>query len=525
MLTFTMADIARSIDLGTLGRGRGVHAQGQVLEADVNSSGTVIVGRVRGSEPKPYSQMITLKQGKLGVEFSGTCSCPVRVNCKHVAAVLIEAARQAPERAAEAAKSTALVAVPQGRPQALTPQARSTELSPQLQRWLGDVDEAAKGQSSGNDYPPEIKQRLIYVIEIEPARNGFPARSRLKPMVSTLGKGGELGPNAKVYAPSNIFNYQPAKHLRPIDHEILSELDFLMRRTGSVGNSELPLTGHPQLPRLLAKILGTGRCRLGSVQGPVLSESPARVARPRWVRGSGPAGRQRLIFEAEPDADGVVEAFDAVLPLAPPYYLDATSGLTGPLETGLPPALAARLAEAPEVSSSEAAQLGAMLGQRIAASGATAFVPLPATPQKAEMRQVRPVPRLELYIGDVRIKHHYSWYIREPQHRGAFKLPLARLAFDYGGEIVPFQARTEVLERLQAGQVRPEVAEGQPIGCRAGVGQGPLSRAGQGRHALRVPGRVRRSRALSRLLHRGHPQARRRRLADRLLGRLSLPHR
>ena len=52
MLGFGPADIARVIELATLARRRSVHANGQVIEVKV------IVARVRGSEPRPYQQMI-----------------------------------------------------------------------------------------------------------------------------------------------------------------------------------------------------------------------------------------------------------------------------------------------------------------------------------------------------------------------------------------------------------------------------------------------------------------------------------
>lgn len=317
-----------------------------------------------------------------------------------------------------------------------------------MQRWLGDIDETAKLCADGNEYPSEIKHRLIYVIDIEQARNGFPGRAFLRPMVAILRKGGDLGLNANSYTPSNIFKHQPAKHLRPIDHEILAELDTLMRRNASPGRLGLQLNSHPQIARLMPKLLSTGRCRLGGVQGPILQEGMTQNATLRWLRVDGATGRQRLIMDPEPDSDGVIATLDAVLPLAPPYYVDTKTGLVGPLDLGLPPALAARLAEAPEVLPSEATQLTVALDQRVTAIGINAKLPLPEPPQESELRNILPVPRIELCVGEVRIEQQYSWYIKEPQHHGAFKLPLARLAFDYDGEVVPFHDRSETLERL-----------------------------------------------------------------------------
>jgi SNF2-related domain/Helicase conserved C-terminal domain len=442
MVTFGNADIARTIEPATLRRGHGVHADGLVLDIDVNPSSSAIVGRVRGSEGRPYQQVITVKPGGSGVIINGICSCPMRVNCKHVAAVLLEAVRRAQRYALAVPAATA---VAQG---AVTMQPQPQKLSVEIARWLGDVDTTTRGELGGNDYPPDIKQRLIYVIEAASSRGAAPARPHVQPMVATLNKAGTFGASAKHYSPSNISGYQPAKHLRPIDYDILGEMEWLMRRIARHSSSAVPLTAHPQWAGLMHKILATGRCRWGSVQGPLLSAGPVLAAKPRWVREAGAAGRQRLTIEPVADAAGVVAILDAVLAIAPPFYVDLAAGVAGPLDLGLAPSLAAQIATAPAVSLSEAAQFTVALETRLAALGIKDVVPLPELPVKSETRHVRPTPHLELFVGDVRIKQAFSWYVTEQNHRGAFKLPLARLAFDYGGEIVPLHAKGDVIERF-----------------------------------------------------------------------------
>jgi hypothetical protein len=169
MLAFGPADIARVIEPATLARGRAVRANGQVIDVDINDAGTVIVGRVRGSEPRPYLQMITLRPGKSGIVIHGTCSCPVHSNCKHVAAVLIEVERRA-------SPIVAALALPaRGRPDDGT---QSRSLSPQLQLWLGDLDEVCA--------PGVRRQRLLPRYQAAPhlhARGG--ARPQRIPLART----------------------------------------------------------------------------------------------------------------------------------------------------------------------------------------------------------------------------------------------------------------------------------------------------------------------------------------------------
>jgi hypothetical protein len=102
--------------------------------------------------------MITLRRDHKGVIIDGTCSCLVRSNCKHVAAVLIEVERRLPSSAGPG----------QGR-------------SPQLWVWLEELDRAYADSFATNTYPPEIRQRLIYVLGVDSDRNGSPGPSRKPP--------------------------------------------------------------------------------------------------------------------------------------------------------------------------------------------------------------------------------------------------------------------------------------------------------------------------------------------------------
>ena len=178
MVAFNEADITRSIEAGSLARGRQAHAKGLVIDVDVNSGKTVITGRVRGSEPKPYRQVITLKAGTRGTAIHGVCSCPMTINCKHVAAVLIEA----------------LQSVRAGAPE--QEDKRRPLLSPRLLGWLADLESAAAGEEE-DDYPADIKNRLIYVLDIETAARGGAARATISPMTATLLKAGGFGSSPK----------------------------------------------------------------------------------------------------------------------------------------------------------------------------------------------------------------------------------------------------------------------------------------------------------------------------------------
>ena len=152
--------------------------------------------------------------------------------------------------------------------------------------------------------------------------------------------------------------------------------------------------------------------------------------------------------------------FDHVLPLNPPHYVDLSAGRMGVIETNLSSHLAVEVAAAPAIPMSEVAIVKQMtfasgcgrnrrplskidewraiwrLEARSFGTEGVETLPLPDAPDNVEIRAVRPVPRLELMVALVRLKSTYLYYISDARHREAFPLPVARVSFDYAGEIV-----------------------------------------------------------------------------------------
>jgi superfamily II DNA or RNA helicase len=234
-------------------------------------------------------------------------------------------------------------------------------------------------------------------------------------------------------------------------------------------------------------MLATGRLRYRAADGPTLRAGPELAAEPRWVK-SGKGG-QKLTFV--PTAESSADRIDAILPLRPPYYLDAERGLVGRIATALPAALALEVARAPEISASQAAVVKGLMTQCLQQSGdgdgnaegapsAALALPLPGAPDNIETRDaVTPVPRLELFVADVPLRTAYLWYAEEVEHDGIFRLPLARLAFDYDGELVPHDAPAPVLERTEGDKLvltlRHKAAEAKARGRLAELGLAPLT--------------------------------------------------
>ncbi|MCU1481054.1 MAG: helicase [Subtercola sp.] len=86
-----VGEISRLVGRAAFERGR-VYARGrEVLELNWNEQTLVLTGRVQGSAFEPYESEVILR--RLGTRFivegAALCSCPMRSDCKHVAAMLL----------------------------------------------------------------------------------------------------------------------------------------------------------------------------------------------------------------------------------------------------------------------------------------------------------------------------------------------------------------------------------------------------------------------------------------------------
>ena len=87
---FSLDDLLRVLGAATVDKGEFLWLDDRVRQVEVAADGTRISGNVFGSRPRPYGQTIMLASNGRAVTINGYCSCPVGVNCKHVAAVLLQ---------------------------------------------------------------------------------------------------------------------------------------------------------------------------------------------------------------------------------------------------------------------------------------------------------------------------------------------------------------------------------------------------------------------------------------------------
>ena len=87
MMNFTLKDIKRQFGQKAYSLGLIYAQKKRVLQ--IHRSGNLIRSQVKESGNQTYQQNIFVKSTTEGLQFQGTCSCPLILNCHHVAAVLL----------------------------------------------------------------------------------------------------------------------------------------------------------------------------------------------------------------------------------------------------------------------------------------------------------------------------------------------------------------------------------------------------------------------------------------------------
>ena len=87
MMNFTLKDIKKQFGQKAYSLGLIYAQKKRVLQ--IKRSGNLIRSQVRESGNQTYQQNTFIKSTTEGIQFQGTCSCPLVLNCHHVAAVLL----------------------------------------------------------------------------------------------------------------------------------------------------------------------------------------------------------------------------------------------------------------------------------------------------------------------------------------------------------------------------------------------------------------------------------------------------
>ncbi|MCW8277146.1 DEAD/DEAH box helicase [Pseudomonas sp. PCH199] len=342
----------------------------------------------KGSQGNVYQQVIELIEDLSGnFALYCSCSCPVMMNCKHCATVLLSLQ----ELPADSFKGDAPV-----------------QLNRDLERWLNDIPHQAVRhdgavQSNGACWVYKLKATSTagkWLLEIHKARQL---------------KDGRLADIRSVGSPSEALMREPA---------YLTELDLrIARLLVAIHSYHSFYSGYPLQgssgAEVLQLALKTSRLFLDFEKSQPLVAGASRSAQFAWaeqVSGS---------FRPQWRSEQVCE--ETILALEPLYYLDRERMEVGLLQSEMDEKLACHLSLVPDIPARQATQFSHRMG------AATRVVPPPHALTERIVDDIEPQAILTLASTN-----RYRNWNYEPEHRAA-------LAFTYSGHIATDKKSAEVL--------------------------------------------------------------------------------
>ena len=180
----TNDDIRRAVTPNAFQAARQHQMDQRVRDLRVAADGATIDAEVLGSRRSPYWQSVQLIRAPNGkLSPTGSCTCPVGFNCKHVAAVLFEYQQRAPTTVGSPTLrpwlSGATLSGPVNPETGGNPAAQPTATEAPALRGdscLCSLDAAQEDESE--DYPPTVSKRLFYV-QPRPALRWHDCRRRI----------------------------------------------------------------------------------------------------------------------------------------------------------------------------------------------------------------------------------------------------------------------------------------------------------------------------------------------------------
>jgi superfamily II DNA or RNA helicase len=419
-------------------------ADGSVVIKHVSPDGGLISSEVQGTRSTPYKLAIIIRRGpKGGPSISGRCSCPVGLNCKHVAATLIAAMASGAPAASVAPTIPASAPPAPPRPPKPPPE---PEMPWAVKTWLHQLGETAVDAAPGDE-----RQRLFFIADVT-AKDRQLRDLTLTPVVVNVLKSGVLSDKFRTFNMHSMDRPGMSGFLRKADRAVLRRL----RRLGYAQGEE----AEEDLIEALERVFDSGKGRWRSMEGPVLRQGPARTGRTVWRTDD--TGAQRPTVELP---EGLL-----LMRLPEPWYADPASGEMGRLDLDMPPALAAAILKAPEVPPAHAARVRAEIGRHFP------HLTLPSPDELRDAIAIEGPPRPRLLLHDGSLPAHPldigrgEYYART--HSSPVRSPLATLAFRYGPLLrAPGQPPATLMHDRVLHKVTPDrAAEAQAIETLAELG-------------------------------------------------------
>ncbi len=408
-------DLLEHFSEKTLQLGRDYVQQGKVVRLKTSAQGRVLTAQVNVTPSVTHRLMIEIISQGTKFSFEGECTCSVGVNCKHVAAALLQNLGE----------------------EALEIQQQAHQGSYQLEAWLGELDALDK------DLPPEelsedIKQRLLYVVVLHKDASPWHQIS-VQVVVAHKDETGEYGKWMPLRMGGYIEKGHWPRYVSAQDEPLLKQ--FIRQNDRFKFTGTVDIIAFEKVASLLSDLLATGRCywRLHSesalttesleaaeraLEWDFLTEAhlmtPGAVLRtyPCWSVAEG--GAQWLAFSTTHDQQWLIKSL-------PPFYMDVVAHQLGELASSLSPAKIIALYELPPAPAQEHLDTYSSLHEKILAE---LSVPRPRALHMEECEPENPQGKLIFY--STRIGNFYSTRRKKITHVDIAEIKFVYPQAEYG---------------------------------------------------------------------------------------------
>jgi len=373
-------------------RGRRYALEDRVVSIQWEASASIILAKVQGNHL--YTQVIQVDRKAEPIHFNGLCSCPVKMNCKHVAAVLFELLEDTDSD--ELSQPTA------------------DKADRLWNHWKNGLHQDLQRQREAQKTAPGSQQTL-YLLTCSDEPQHATMLSVMK--CRQLKRGGWGKPTRARF--EDAFGFRLDDNIPEVDKDI-ARLAIDPQRTYYVSTSSLDLKDE-RGGLLLSLLLKSGRCYFGDFEGQPLASGPERTGRLTWQTDTG--GRLQLQLALHK-----LGSHWRLLPTTPACYLDMKAHQIGQILTPYSGSTLARLLTMPTLTPDKLNRVVDLVSEELPE------LPLPSQ-LEYRLLEDKPQPVLQL--------------LGEPA--GQQYLPLARLQVRYGPVLLEadFQPRALVQQQGQ----------------------------------------------------------------------------
>ena len=424
MMNFTLKDIKKQFGEKTYSLGIEYVQKKRVQQ--IQRSGNLIRSQVKDSSNQTYQQNTFIKSTTEGIQFQGTCSCPLILNCHHVAAVLMTIVQK-----------NSIVNKNKNSP-------TETPLSNWVQKLYSTIYPLSPDALVKTETTEPSPHRLLFVLSPDQSDK----RLFLSICKVRYKSTGGISAITSITDIDSLLTDRPDYFTKDDEEPVRL---FIAMRSGS--NLPVPGTIEPkgsigaQILKILVsrKQLYWTNALTDIAKGLVfpLKAAPAREAKLDWVE-SGPSMKLKWQFVPSTDKSRKSSStIDYILPTEPAWYMENLSCGELILPPGAPVFSISEvqdlIAQSPVIPIREKKTVARLLAEK----GIENIIPQPE--RLTEVVRENIIPKPILYLGS---KSHFYSETETPTW-----FDYAQLKFDYDGQIVFLDSSLPIIRQISENEI------------------------------------------------------------------------